>query len=121
MSRRANVVDVRNVGAVIDARLERTPEEELVERARAAIRIAADEIDVHRLEVRRRIGPPRELDLGPVLDMGGEPPLDAVRVRLAHGLRPTAIRGRVDLAGRVAFHEAWRLRHLQPEDRSAGW
>src|SRR6202020_3138598 len=86
-----------------------------------AKRTAADEMDFHRLEVRRQIAPPRELDLGPVLDMRGEPPLDAVRVRLAHGLRPTAIRGRVDLAGRVAFHEAWRLRHLQPEDRSAGW
>src|ERR1700722_18811398 len=117
MGRSADVVDVRNVGAVIDARLKRTPEEELVERASAAIRIAADEIDVHRLEVRRRIGPPRELDLGPVLDMGGEPPLDAVRVRLAHCLRPATIRGRFDLAGRVALHEARRLRHLEPKDR----
>src|SRR5277367_2035673 len=61
MGRCADVIDVRNVGAVIDARLERAPEEKLVKRASAAIRIAADEIDVHRLEVRRRVRPTREL------------------------------------------------------------
>src|SRR5277367_3340990 len=74
MGRRADVIDVRNEGAVIDARLERAPEEKLVERASAAIRVAADKIDVHRLEVRRRVGAARELDLGPVLDMRHEPP-----------------------------------------------
>ena len=88
MGRGADVIDVRNVGAVIDACLERPPEEELVERAEAAVRIAADEIDVHSLEVGRRIGAARELDLGPVLDMLGEPPLDAVGVGFAQRLGP---------------------------------
>src|SRR5580698_9237415 len=83
MGRSANVIDVRNVGTVIDARLERAPEEELVERAGTAVRIAADEIDVHRLEVRGRVCAAREFDLGPVLDMRGEPPLDPVGVRFA--------------------------------------
>src|SRR6516165_10772633 len=91
MGRSADVVDVRNVSAVIDARLERPPEEELVQRAGAAIRVAADEIDVHFLEVRGRARTASELDLGPVLDMRGEPPLDPVGVRLAHGLRPSSV------------------------------
>src|SRR6185437_12348473 len=80
MGRGADVVEVRNEGAVIDGSLERAPDEELVERAGAAVRIAADEIDVHRFEVRGRIGPARELDPGPVVDMRGEAPLDPVGV-----------------------------------------
>src|SRR6516225_4042874 len=98
MGRSADVVDVRNVSAVIDARLERPPEEELVQRAGAAIRVAADEIDVHFLEVRGRVCPAGKPDLGPVLDMRGEPPLDPVGVRLARTLRPASVRWRRDLA-----------------------
>src|ERR1700679_2754242 len=93
MGRSADVIDVRNIRAVIDARLERAPEEDLVERASAAIRVAAHEIDVHRLEVRRRVRAAPELDLRPVLDMRREPPLDAVGERLAHSLRPAPIGG----------------------------
>src|SRR6516162_8849699 len=51
VGRGADVIDVRNVSPVIDARLERSPQEELVERARAAVRIAANQIDVYFLEV----------------------------------------------------------------------
>src|SRR5580698_3518676 len=98
MGRSADVIDVWNVGAVIDARLKRAPEEGLVERAGAAVRITADEIDVHRLEIGGRVGAARELDLGPILDVPSEPPLDPVGVRLAHGLRPAAVCGRFDLA-----------------------
>src|SRR3984957_12889533 len=119
MGRSADVIDVRNVGAVIDARLERAPEEGLVERAGAAVRIAADEIDVHRLEVRGRIRPAGELDLSPVLYMPSEPQLDPVRVRLAHCLGPAAVRRRFDFLSRVALHEARRFGQLQPKDRCA--
>src|ERR1700685_3269258 len=103
MGRSADVIDVRNIRAVIDARLERAPEEELVERASAAIRVAADEIDVHRLKVRGRVRAASELDLGPVLNMRREPTLDAVGVRLAHGFRPAAVRRRFDFLSGVAF------------------
>src|ERR1700722_13803622 len=60
---------------------------------------------------------PGELDLGPVLDMRGELPLDPIGVRLAHSLRPSAVSGRLDFLSRVAFHEARRLGHLQPKNR----
>src|SRR5258708_40189532 len=69
MGRRADVVDVRNVGAMIDARLERAPEEELVERASPAIRVAADKVNVHRLEDFRRVSAPGDLDRAAVLAM----------------------------------------------------
>ena len=59
MGRCADMVEALDRRGVVDAALERPPQEGLVDGRRAAIGIAADQVDVHRLEIGRRIGAAR--------------------------------------------------------------
>lgn len=119
MRRGADVVEIADRGRVVAAVGERPEQEELVDRAGAAVRLAADEVDVERLEVGRRVGAARENRLGEAVDVAGENRLDPVGVRLAQRFGPAAVGGDVDLAGGVALHLARRLGELHPQDRRA--
>src|SRR5271167_3510033 len=119
MRRGADVVERGHMGAVVDRRGERAPDEELIETAIPTIRIAADEIDVQALEIGGGIDLARDRQARKILDVPRKQSLDAVGEGLADGLGPASVRRRRNLAGRVALDEARRLRQLQPEDRLA--
>ena len=96
----------------------RPPEEVLVERERAGVRIAALEVDVRRLQVRGRKHDAladRRLE---VRDVVCDAPLDAVGVTLAQRLRPRAVAD-VELAGRVPLDLPRQLLQLDPEEAPA--
>ena len=59
--------------------------------AGAAIGVAADEIDVHRLEIGRRIGAPRDDVLAEAVDVAREDRLDAIGIGLADRLAPAPV------------------------------
>src|SRR5271169_4656457 len=106
--------------AVIDRAVEWSPEEKLVDAAESTVRIAADEIHVKRLEIRRRIRFSRYHIVAKILDVRSKDRLDAVGVFFPHGFRPAAISRRGYLPGGVTLDEARHLRKLQPQDRRAG-
>ena len=115
MRRGADVVqplDGRRVAGLLG---ERAPEEVLVERERARVRIAAREVDVRRLEVGRREHDALEDRRLEVRRVAREPLDDAVRVALAQRLRPRAV-ARVEHAGGVALHVPGQLLELDPDD-----
>jgi hypothetical protein len=93
---------------LVAGRLREWPEEEvLVEPARAAVDVAADEVDVERLDVRRRHCDTSDRRALEVAYMAPEPRNDAVGVRLAQLLGPLAVSD-VELARRVALDTACR-------------
>ena len=55
-----------------------TPDKELVDTARPTIGVAADQIDVHPLQIGGGIGPPRQLYLGEILDVTGQNSLQPI-------------------------------------------
>ena len=57
----------------------------------AAIGIAADQIDVHRFEIGRRIGAARDHAVLEAVDMAGEDRLDAVGIGFAQRLGPLPV------------------------------
>src|SRR5438876_69161 len=88
---------------VAGARRERTPEEVLVERERAGVRVAMVEVDVRGLQVGGREDDAladRRLE---VRHVARDPRLDPVGVTLAQLLGPGSIAG-VELPGRIAPH-----------------
>ena len=53
MCRRADVMQARDRRLVIDRRVKRPPQEELIDAAEAAIGIATDQIDIERFKIGR--------------------------------------------------------------------
>src|SRR5215210_8470018 len=113
-----DVPDTGNRRAMTGLRAERPPEEVLVQRERAPVRVASDEVHVGRLEVCRGECRPSE-DRGlEVRDMSCEPGLDPVGVALPQILRPFSAAD-VDLAGSVALDPPRQLLQLDPEESLA--
>src|SRR3954453_21502401 len=110
MRRRAHVPHARDRRPV-----RRAPEEVLVERERAAVRIALDEVHVRRPEVGGRQHSAREDRRLEIRDLLREARLDAVGVALPQLLRPCPVAG-VELAGGVALDLPRELLQLDPED-----
>src|SRR5688500_7122792 len=75
-----------------------------------------DEVHVERLQIRRRISPPRHDVVAEAIDVGGEDRLDAIGIGVADGLVPLPIRWSGDRAARVALDAARCLRKLDPQD-----
>ncbi len=109
MGRRPDMVEAGDGGLVISRNREGAPEEELVDGARAAIRIAADEIDVQALKIGGRIGFAGDHMAAEIVNVAREQSLGAVGEGLAHRLGPAAFRRNRDFARRVAFQEARRF------------
>src|SRR6478609_2485957 len=113
-------------GVLVTGRLgERAPEEILVERAGAAVDVAADEIAVQRLEAGRRDDDALQRRGAEVLDRVAQPGDDAVGICLAQLVGPAAV-ARVEVAGGIALDSACRkLLQLDPDDgltfRRARW
>src|SRR5262245_3328871 len=105
--------------AMIDGGLERPPEKELVKAAEAAIGVAADQIDIHGLEIGRRIDAPRDHALAQPVDVLGQNGFNAIGETLAHRIGPATVVRNRDLARGIALEHARRVRQLQPEDRLA--
>src|ERR671919_1749710 len=91
MGARADVVQARDRRRMAGQLRPRTPHEVLVERAGAAVDVAADEVHVGRLQVRRREDDPLDEPRVEVLDVAGEPLFDAVGVAFSKPLRPGAV------------------------------
>src|SRR5215472_18659098 len=91
MGRGANVMQPLNRGAVIDRRRKRAPQEKLIETAKASIGVATDEVDVERLEIGRRIGPPPHDAVAETVDVGGEDRFYPVRQTFAYCLGPLPV------------------------------
>src|SRR5581483_7688847 len=108
--RGADVPHARHVGAVRSP-----PQEALVELERAAVRVAADEVDVRRLQVGRGEADALQDRALEVRYVPRDPGLDPVGVALAELLRPGAV-AHVELAGRVALHVPGKLLQLDPEE-----
>ena len=104
---------------VTGRRGQRAPEQVLVERARARVDVAADEVAVERFDVGGREDDALQGGRLEVLDRLAEPGDDPVGVRLAQLLRPGAVTD-VDLAGGIALETAGgQLLELDPDDRLA--
>jgi hypothetical protein len=56
MGGRAEMIKPGDGRAVIDGRVKLQPQKKLIDAAKAALRIAANEIDIQRFEIGRRIG-----------------------------------------------------------------
>src|SRR5690349_2764240 len=97
MGRGADMVQARYRRAVVDGIAERAPEEELVDAAEAAVGIAADEIDVQRFEVGRRIHFAGDDAVVEILDVRRHDRLDAVGILLAYLFGPPSVCRRRDL------------------------
>src|SRR6185437_3150548 len=107
MGARADVPHAFDRCPVAGQLAERPPQEVLVERERAAVRVAVVEVDVRSLEIRRRQADTPEDRRLEVRDVARETRLDAIGVALAQLLRPRSVAARddvVELAGRVALH-----------------
>src|SRR5438477_8512908 len=89
----ADLKDVADRRAMARLLRERPPEEVLVECERAGVRIAALEVDVRPLQIRRRQYNPFEHCRLEVHNVPREPGLDPVRVVLAQRFRPRAATG----------------------------
>ncbi len=105
---------------VVDRAVEGPPEEKLVDTAKSTVRIAADQIDIERFEIARRIGLARDDAVAEILDVRGKDRLDPVGEFFPHRFGPAAAGRRGNLSGSVAFDHARRFRQLQPEDRVSG-
>src|SRR5262249_30951063 len=103
------------VRSMIDRGLERSPKEKLIEAEEAAIRIAANEVDIHGLKICRRIDPARNDALAQTVEVRHQNGLHAVGKPLAHLYGPTSVRRSHDLARRVALERPWGFRQLKPE------
>src|SRR5207249_12070516 len=79
----------------------RAPDEVLVERAGAAVDVAAGHVDIGRLDVGRREDDALEERRLEVHELPGKARLDSIGVALAERFRPGAVAD-VELAGRVA-------------------
>ncbi len=94
---------------------ERPPEEVLVERERAAVRVAVAEVDVQPLEVMWAEHHTLQYRRLEVRQVPREPLLDAVGVPLAKLVVPGPVAD-VDRSRRIALRHARQLLQLDPED-----
>src|SRR4051794_4034452 len=85
-SARSDVKNVADRSAMTGLLCERPPEEVLVERERAGVRIALLEVDVRGVQVGRGQNDAFQQRRLEVRNMAGKAPLDAVRVALAERL-----------------------------------
>src|SRR5438034_7206498 len=109
----ADVPEAVDRRAVTGARGERPPEEVLVERERARVRVAVMQVDVRRVEV-GRAQHDALADCGlEVRHMLRDPGLDPVGVALAERLGPDAV-ALLEHARRVALPAPWALLELDP-------
>jgi hypothetical protein len=98
---------------------ERTEEEVLVERARAAVDVTSDEVDVQRGDVGGREHDPLQRRPLEVLDVTAETSGDPIGVRLSEHFGPGAVSD-VDLVGCVSLDPAsGKLLELDPDDPRA--
>src|SRR6476659_871020 len=114
----SDVVAAGDRRAVPRQRRARPPDQVLVERARARVDVAADQVHVRALDVRRREDDALQERGLEVWDVAGDAGLDAVCIPLLELVRPGAVL-RVDLAGRVALRHAGQLLELDPENALA--
>src|SRR4051812_40273843 len=119
MRARADVPEAGHGSLVTGSLCQRAPEEILVERARAAVDVAADEISVERLEAGRRDNDALQRRGTEVLDRVAKPGDDAIGIRLAELVGPAAV-ARVEVAGGIGLDSACRkFLQLDPDDRLA--
>ena len=114
MCARADLPEVLHRCGVPWARRERPPEQVLVERQRAGVRVAVVQIHVGGLQVGGRERDPLANRRLQVRHMVRDPSLDPVGVALAELLRPAAVAG-IELAGAVALHDPGQLLQLDPK------
>ncbi len=105
MRGRADVPEVVDGGAVPGRLREGAEEEVLVEGTRAAVDIAADEVDVQRGDVGGGEDDAVQGRALEVLDVAAEPRGDSIGIVLADLLRPRTVAD-VDLAGCVSLDAA---------------
>ena len=107
-------------GCAMPWRLREGAEEEvLVERARAAVDVAADQVDVQPGDVGRREDDALQCRALEVLDVAAEPGGDAISVGLAQLLRPGSVTD-VELTAGIALDASgWKLLKLDPDDPRA--
>src|SRR5690606_12617061 len=98
MGRSADMIKTLDGGVMIAARLERSPQEGLVDGRGTAIGVAANKVDVHRFEVGRRISTAAEYGAFEAIDMRGENGLRAVGIGFAQFLCPLPVGRNGELA-----------------------
>jgi hypothetical protein len=115
MRRSSYVVQPVHRSAVVGHSCEWAPQKELIWRARPAIRIAANQIDIGGFQIGRREHCPlhdRALEVGNLPTQLGNYPIS---VSFAQRFRPPAI-ARINLPGGIAFGTAGQFLQLQPEN-----
>src|SRR5579862_4071581 len=103
MGRGADVMQPRHRRRVVDCAVEGPPEEELVDAAESSIRITADQINIERFEIARRIRLARDDAAAEILDVRGEYRLDPVGEFFPYCFGPAAVGRRGNLSGGVAL------------------
>jgi len=113
------VPEVVDGGAVSRCLCEWAEQEVLVERARAAVDVAADEVDVQLSDVRGGQDDALQGRALEVLDVAAEPGSDPVGIHLAQFLGPRTV-ANVDFGSGIAFDASGRkLLQLDPDDPGA--
>src|ERR1700733_13340974 len=90
------MIKPRDERAVIDRSMERPPEEKLIDAAEAAVRIAADQIDLEHFDIGRRIGFARDDVAAKIFDLRGENGFDPVGEFFPDLIRPASVARRCD-------------------------